>query len=97
MPDTIIFDTHRFVKRMTDAGLAPPIAEALADEYTQLLERNLSTKTDIEGLRKDIAEIHKDITGIHAKIAEMKVELIKWYVGTMLVFGGILVAAVKLL
>ncbi|MCY3729213.1 MAG: hypothetical protein OXF97_09515 [Nitrospira sp.] len=61
MSDTIIFDTHRFVKRMTDAGMASPIAEALADEYTQLLERNLSTKQDIARLegttRQDIARL----------------------------------------
>ena len=61
MSDAIIFDTHRFVKRMTDAGMASPIAEALADEYTQLLERNLSTKQDIARLegttRQDIARL----------------------------------------
>ena len=123
MSESIIFDTHRFVKRMTDAGLATPVAEALADEYTQLLERNLSTKTDIAQLeqttRQDIAQLQQttqesiaklqqeiarleqttrqDITRLEAKIAETKVELIKWNVGTMLVFGSLLVAALKFL
>ena len=74
MSDTIIFDTHRFVKRMTDAGMASPIAEALADEYTQLLERNLSTKQDIARLegttRQDIARLEETTRQDIARLEE---------------------------
>ncbi len=54
MSETIIFDTHRFVKRMTDAGLATPVAEALADEQAQILESNLATKADLARLEAKI-------------------------------------------
>ena len=47
MSKSIIFDTHRFVKGATDAGLTPSVAEFLADEYAQLLDSNLATKTDL--------------------------------------------------
>lgn len=40
---TINFDTHRYVKRLVDRGLAEPIAEALADEQQKLLTDNLVT------------------------------------------------------
>ena len=94
MSDTIIFDTHRFVKRMTDAGMASPIAEALADEYTQLLERNLSTKQDIARLE---GTTRQDIARLETRLADSKVEIIKWNVGTMFAFGAILLALLKFL
>ena len=98
MDQTIIFDTHRYVKRLTDAGLAPPIAEVLADEQAQLLDRNLSTKEDIARLETTLETTLTEIKAeIIAKNLETKVELIKWNVGAMLVFGGLLVTALKFL
>ena len=47
MSEFIIFDTHRYVERLTDASLVSPIAEALADEQAQLVENKLATKEDI--------------------------------------------------
>lgn len=37
MNQTISFDTHRFVKCMTENGMSEKMAEALADEHVQLL------------------------------------------------------------
>lgn len=34
---TINFDTHRFVKRLVESGLAGKTAEVLADEQSRLL------------------------------------------------------------
>ena len=63
MADAIIFDTHRFIKGATEAGLPSAAAEFLAKEQVQLLENNLATKKDIEDLR---AATKKDIEGLHA-------------------------------
>ena len=52
MSEAIAFDTHRFVKRLTDCGFTEKQAETLADEYVSLLNGNLATKTDIEALRQ---------------------------------------------
>ena len=82
---SVIFDTHRFITRLTDAGLAQPIAEALADEQVQLLERNLATKADIATLQK--------VT--QADIANAKVEIIKWNLGTLLALAALGVAALS--
>ena len=93
---SVIFDTHRFITRLTDAGLAQPIAEALADEQVQLLERNLATKADIATLQKvtqhDIATLQK-VT--QADIANAKVEIIKWNLGTLLALAALGVAALS--
>ena len=66
-----VFDSHRFVKRLTDAGMDERVAEVLADEQVALLTGNLATRTalaDTEaglrtnlkgmetGLRKDLQD-----------------------------------------
>ncbi len=66
MTGAIAFDTHRFVKRLTDCGFTEQQAETLADEHVALLNSNLATKADIEALRKDttasIEALRKDTT-----------------------------------
>ena len=52
MSEVIAFDTHRFVKRLTDHGFTEEHAEVLANEQVNLLNSNLSTKTDIEALQQ---------------------------------------------
>ena len=68
MSEAIAFDTHRFVKRLTDCGFTELQAETLADEHVALLNANLATKTDIDALRQatktDIAEIKADIDAL---------------------------------
>lgn len=49
-PNPIPFDTHRFVKRMTEAGMPASQAEALADEQAALLKSQLATKQDVADL-----------------------------------------------
>jgi len=44
MIEAIAFDTHRFVKRLTQTGFTEAQAEALADEQVTLLNSNLATK-----------------------------------------------------
>ena len=51
MSEAIAFDTHRFVKRLTESGFTEQQAETLADEHVALLNSNLATKADIEALR----------------------------------------------
>ena len=84
---TLAFDTHSFVKRLTEAGMPEPQAEVLSSEQARLLEYQLATKQDtaeikrdIEALRaetkQDIAEIKRDIEALRAEtkqdIAEIK-------------------------
>ena len=50
----MIFDTHQFIKRMTDAGFTPTQAEALSEEQINLINNNLATKQDVVQIRQDI-------------------------------------------
>ena len=51
MSEAISFDTHRFVKNLTEHGFTEEQAETLAMEQVALLNSNLATKEDIEKLR----------------------------------------------
>ena len=82
MSETMHFDTHRFVKRMTEAGMAEPTAEALADEQMALINGELATK-------RDIAEVYQ-------RIAETKTELLKWGLGALLAHAALLITVIKL-
>ena len=45
------FDSHRFVKRLTMAGLSEEVAEILADEHTNLIvPGDVATRADVEAL-----------------------------------------------
>lgn len=89
MEQTLIPDTHSFVKEMEAAGMPQPVAEAFVKNYTKYLLGNLATKQDIESLRaatgkdienlraatqKDIAGVQKDIAGLQKETAELKKE-----------------------
>ena len=58
-PDPIPFDSHRFVKRLTDEGMPAGQAEALADEQISLLNSHLVTKRDISHLatKEEVAKL----------------------------------------
>ena len=49
--EAIQFDTHKFVKHLTENGFTERQAEVLAEEQVNLLNTNLATKADIESLR----------------------------------------------
>ncbi len=53
MTEAIAFDTHRFVKRLTESGFTEKQAETLAEEHVALLNTNLATKADVEALRQE--------------------------------------------
>lgn len=45
---TLTFDTHKFVKRLTEAGMPLQQAEVLAEEQTKLIDERLATKDDLK-------------------------------------------------
>ena len=112
MSEAIAFDTHRFVKHLTENGFTEQQAEVLADEQVSLLNSNLATQADIAAIHQDIAAIHQAIDALRqetkadieilrqetkASIAEVKSDLIKWLVGALIAQGGLVVALLKLL
>ena len=53
-----VFDTHRLVKRLTQAGMDERLAEVLAEEQASLLNGNLVTKVE---LQRALAEVKADL------------------------------------
>ena len=62
--EAIQFDSHKFVKHLTENGFTEQQAEALAEEQVNLLNTNLSTKTDILALKADIESVKRDIEAL---------------------------------
>ena len=80
MTDAIAFDTHRFVKRLTECGFTERQAETLADEQVALLNGNLATKADIAkveaALKADIAKVEAALKADIAKVeAALKADI----------------------
>ena len=93
MTEAIAFDTHRFVKRLTDCGSTEQQAETLADEHVTLLNANLATKADLAnveaGLKTDIARVEAgidalrqdtktDLAKVETRMQSIKSDLMKW-------------------
>ena len=105
MAEAIAFDTHRFVKRLTESGFTEKQAETLAEEHVALLNANLATKADIAGIRADIDALRQQTTismealrqQTRASIEAVKTDLLKWLFGALIAQGGLIVALVKLL
>ena len=78
MSEAIAFDTHRFVKNLTDHGFTEEQAEVLANEQVNLLNSNLSTKTDIALIQQDIEALRQatktDIALIQQDIEALRKE-----------------------
>ena len=66
----LAFDTHKYVKRLTAAGMPENQAEVIADEQRSLIEDQLATGYDIKELeaatRQDIAAVRRDIKELEA-------------------------------
>ena len=72
----LAFDTHKFVKDLTKAGMSDSQAEVLANHYAGLLNDRLANKEDLGLLHKDIAVLRKDMSGaIEVLRAEVKTDL----------------------
>ena len=74
------FDSHAFVKELTEAGMPERQAEVLAGGQLRLIEADLATKADIELTRRDIkaleAAMKADIKALEAA-TKKEIELIR--------------------
>ncbi len=94
MSDATAFDTYKFVKHLTEKGFTEEQAEALAIEQINLLNSNLATKSGIRTLQQTTKDT---IEGIKSDLLKFKSDMVKWWVGSLTVQGGLIVALVKLL
>ena len=78
-------------KAFIEVGASEDSATRAAEDIIQVSQLpQLATKTDIASLKSDIARVE-------VKMAEMEARFIKWMVGSMFVFAGIIIAGVGIL
>ena len=85
MDDGIVFDTHRFIKRLVETGMDERTAEVLAEEQVSLLNSNLATKFQLAEVDLRITEVEARLSariseveaGLSARIAEVEAGLLK--------------------
>lgn len=99
----VAFDTHKFVKRLREAGFTEPQAEAVTQAVQEAASIDLTalaTKQDLAEVQRDIAELRQSSKSdvreaelrLEAKIAETKADLLKTIVGAV-VFNSAVVLA----
>ena len=67
----LIFDSHGYVKRMTDGGFNEQQAEALAAEQAELLG-NLATRQDIEAVQVDVQAVKDGLEVVRNELEAVK-------------------------
>ena len=60
MSESYTFDTHKFVKRLTEVGLDERIAETLADEQVKMLTSQPATKAELANIARDIERMRQE-------------------------------------
>ena len=106
---TLTFDTHAFVKELTQAGMPEEQAEVLARSQATLIDEKLATKQDLKELelrlKRDMKELEmrlkRDIQELKRDMKEMELRLkhdLTVRLGSMMVVAiGVVAALVKLL
>ena len=88
---SIAFDTHAFVKELTQAGMPEAQAEVLARSQAKLIDEKLATKQDLKELEE---RLQRDMRELELRLKhDLTVRL-----GSMMVIAvGVVAALVKLL
>ena len=87
-------DTHRYVKELTNAGLADPIAQVIADREARLLEHNLLTKEDLGNLELKLETTRSDLA---LKIETTRSDLFKFIAIALTAQGSLIVGLIALI
>ncbi|MEO5356109.1 MAG: CCDC90 family protein [Nitrospirae bacterium YQR-1] len=105
MKESVIFDTHAYVKRLKAVGFTEEQAEVQTEVLSELLEESLATKRDLKELenilRRDLKELEnnfkRDVKELENKVARDLKELelkLSVRLGTIVAVGIAGVAAV---
>jgi hypothetical protein len=98
----ITFDTHKFVRRLKEAGLPEMQAEAIADAFRDAQgEADLATKQDIAELRGELGHeielVRHEIALVRRDLRELESRLTIRLGAMLAVAVGAIAALVKLL
>jgi hypothetical protein len=82
---TITFDTHKFVRKLRDAGFEERQAEAVANAF-------YDAATDVAPVTRDYFDAK-----LKAEIESAKADIIKWLAGLLIAQSAVVATLVKLM
>jgi hypothetical protein len=85
----LTFDTHFFVKKLTKDGIPVKQAESIVEFVRETREADLSAVATKGDLRELELRLKTDMTN-------QKIELIKWFIGSLFLQAGLIVTLIKL-
>ncbi len=89
---TITFDTHKFIRRLKEAGIPESQAEGIAEAFQDASgEAELATKRDLREM-----ELHLEAK-LDKATSDLKIDLIKWVTGALIAQAAVIATLVKLL
>jgi hypothetical protein len=92
---TTTFDTHKFIRKLTDAGVPEVQAEAFSSAFKESIgEAELATQRDIIDVRRDITDLRRDMD---ARFIQLEQRLIIKQGAMTALAIGIVAVLVKLL
>jgi hypothetical protein len=62
------FDTHKAVRRLKDAGIEEPLAEAVVETVGEAISGNLATKDDLRNINADLRVIKAELEALELRI-----------------------------
>ena len=69
--------------------------EAVEEMLTNLPTHDIDDITTKDFVRAEIAGVRTEVAGVRTEMASMKAEIIRWNIATMLVFAGLVIAAIR--
>jgi hypothetical protein len=101
MSAALRIDTLKFVRKLTEAGMERPMAEAIAEGLAETDTSELATKADLGILKADLAavgaELKADIQAVRFEAAENKAEIFRFMMLQAVAIVGLTVTLIKLL
>lgn len=88
------FDTYTHINELKKAGFNEEQAAVIIKSLMESRETDTSHLATKEQLESSIDKLN---ASLQKQMHEMHVSLIKWMVGTMIAFSGIMLAGIKLL
>ena len=100
--EVIRMSSTALYKAFIEVGASEDSATKAAEDVIQVSQiPQLATKTDLlelkADLKSDIASLRTDMAGLKTGMANQETRLIKWIVGSLFIFTGIIIASIGIL
>lgn len=94
---TATFDTLAYARRLRDAGIPEPQADAQASALAEALRQNAGEIVTRGDLKELDLKLEARFADVRRDMETMKSDLLKWVIGLFIAQVGLFVALVKLL